>query len=193
MDDKSARYLLGEGFKRQLQRGDTLDRTTLVCSKTDGIVLSEVRGVLKQDADFSKDIERIDEARAAVDRDRAALLQAITTLRAETESLDSKTTEAMSKEKAYMDLRALGAKGKVVYPPVFSSATASGPSKRQRSGDGNPSHPPKKNRTQQYLSQTYLSPSRSKRRHQRPFRHPLPVRSRTLRTEATNKTPRSLP
>jgi len=173
VDDKSARYLLGEGFKRQLQRDGTLSRMTFVCSKTDEIVLSEVRGVLKHDADFVKDIEPIDKAKAEIERDRTALLQAITSLEADIVSLGDQAKEAMSKEKAYKDLKTLGSEGSIVYPPVLVSTTASSPNKRQRPRDDGPFQSPKKSRTQQYLSQTYLSPSR------RQASTPMPVSTPT--------------
>lgn len=41
MDDKSAKSLLGESFKRQLKYDGTYSRVTFICSKTDDISVSE--------------------------------------------------------------------------------------------------------------------------------------------------------
>ena len=129
VDDKSARHLLGEGFKRQLHRDGTLSRITFVCSKTDEIVLSEVRGVLKQNGDFAKEIEPIDVAKASVEKDRAALLRAIKTLKDEIKDLDGKNRNATTEEKAYRELRKMAVKGGIVYPPLFKAATTASPGK----------------------------------------------------------------
>ncbi|KAK5957182.1 hypothetical protein OHC33_001553 [Knufia fluminis] len=160
VDDKSARHLLGEGFKRQLQRDGTLNRMTFICSKTDEIVLGEVRGVLQQDAEFSEKIAPIDKGKADLDKDREALVESLTASRASIEALDNQNREAILMEKAYRDLRAMAAKGAVVYPPVLKPAAAASPSKRPRSDEDASPQTPKKSRTQQYLSQTYQFPLR---------------------------------
>jgi len=106
-----------------------------VCSKTDEIVLAEVRDVLEQDIEFAKKIAPIDQAKADLDEDRAALLEAIKTSRAKIESLDCESREATVKEKAYRDLKATAANGAVVYPPILKAGTVATPSKRQHSED----------------------------------------------------------
>lgn len=41
VDDKAAKSLLGESFKRQLKYDGTYSRVTFICSKTDDISVSD--------------------------------------------------------------------------------------------------------------------------------------------------------
>jgi hypothetical protein len=45
VDDKAAKSLLGESFKRQLKYDGTYSRVTFICSKTDDISVGSKHGV----------------------------------------------------------------------------------------------------------------------------------------------------
>lgn len=61
MDDGYGRELLEKGIQQQLMRDGTFKNTTFICTKTDQIVVEDVRQMLDDDPKFSKAIGEIDQ------------------------------------------------------------------------------------------------------------------------------------
>ena len=60
VDDKAAKSLLGESFKRQLKFDGTYSRITFTCSKTDDIEITEAADSLGLEEEMTGDWEKID-------------------------------------------------------------------------------------------------------------------------------------
>ncbi|KAH6709607.1 Dynamin family-domain-containing protein [Leptodontidium sp. MPI-SDFR-AT-0119] len=60
VDDKAAKSLLGESFKRQLKFDGTYSRITFICSKTDDISITEASDSLGLEDQMSEDWDKID-------------------------------------------------------------------------------------------------------------------------------------
>ncbi|CZT47980.1 uncharacterized protein RSE6_08614 [Rhynchosporium secalis] len=60
VDDKAAKSLLGESFKRQLKFDGTYSRITFICSKTDDISITEASDSLGLEEEMCEDWETID-------------------------------------------------------------------------------------------------------------------------------------
>lgn len=77
VDDKTAKSLLGDAFKRQIKLDGNYSAITFICSKTDGIVVSEARESLEinppEDFEWNDDVRLLEEIEA--------LQQEVTTLR----------------------------------------------------------------------------------------------------------------
>jgi hypothetical protein len=71
VDDKSAKTLLGESFKRQLKYDGIYSRVTFICSKTDDISITEAADSLGLEDEMAADWEKMD----ALDEEIAALKQ----------------------------------------------------------------------------------------------------------------------
>ncbi|KAL3424847.1 tat pathway signal sequence, partial [Phlyctema vagabunda] len=61
VDDKAAKSLLGESFKRQLKYDGVFSRITFICSKTDDISIKEASDSLGLEEEMAADWEKIDE------------------------------------------------------------------------------------------------------------------------------------
>ncbi|RDW67742.1 hypothetical protein BP6252_09138 [Coleophoma cylindrospora] len=61
VDDKAAKSLLGESFKRQLKYDGTYSRVTFICSKTDDISITEAMDSLGLEEEMAADWAEIDE------------------------------------------------------------------------------------------------------------------------------------
>lgn len=60
VDDKAAKSLLGESFKRQLKMDGRFSAVTFICSKTDDISISEAQDSLGLDEKMIPSWEEID-------------------------------------------------------------------------------------------------------------------------------------
>lgn len=60
MDDKAAKSLLGESFKRQLKFDGTYSRITFICSKTDDISITEASDSLGLEDQMAEDWDKLD-------------------------------------------------------------------------------------------------------------------------------------
>ena len=148
VDDKSARHLLGEGFKRQLHRDGTLSRITFICSKTDEIVISEARSVLNHAPDFQQAISDIDAAKDHMSQDRSRVSQALQETRQTFHEVTEKHTKLWDEEKAYRKLKKIAATGVTVHPPLLEIDSK----KRTRDRDEDPEPSKKTYRIDRYLS-----------------------------------------
>ena len=61
VDDKAAKSLLGESFKRQLKYDGTYSRVTFICSKTDDISVTEASESLDLTEEMEEDWTRMDQ------------------------------------------------------------------------------------------------------------------------------------
>lgn len=61
VDDKAAKSLLGESFKRQLKYDGTYSRISFICSKTDDISITEASESLGLEDQFESDWATIDQ------------------------------------------------------------------------------------------------------------------------------------
>ncbi|KAK0126069.1 hypothetical protein ONS95_007689 [Cadophora gregata] len=60
VDDKAAKSLLGESFKRQLKFDGTYSRITFICSKTDDISITEASDSLGLEDEMAEDWDKLD-------------------------------------------------------------------------------------------------------------------------------------
>lgn len=74
VDDKAAKKLLGDSFRRQLLYDGTYSAVTFICSKTDDISITEVADSLGLEHAFAETWEEIDSLDASL-KERAELLQ----------------------------------------------------------------------------------------------------------------------
>lgn len=68
VDDKTAKKLLGDSFKRQLKYDGQYSAVTFICTKTDDILESEVSHSLNLDADVGDTWAQIEDLRRQVDK-----------------------------------------------------------------------------------------------------------------------------
>jgi septal ring factor EnvC (AmiA/AmiB activator) len=74
VDDKTAKKLLGDSFRRQLMYDGTYSAVTFICSKTDDISVTEVADSLGLEDRFAEDWAKIDEVDATLEK-RATHIQ----------------------------------------------------------------------------------------------------------------------
>jgi hypothetical protein len=77
VDDKAAKSLLGESFKRQLKFDGTYSRITFICSKTDDISIIEASDSLGLEEEMAADWEQIDE----LEKEQRTLKQSVKDLK----------------------------------------------------------------------------------------------------------------
>lgn len=154
-DEKTARYLLGEAFKRQLHRDGTLSRLTFVCSKTDEIVIHEARSVLDHYPEFVETTAAIDAAKAQVMKDLDDLSEAYSEAQKNFNILTYQHTKIYKEEQAYRQLKAMARGEKPVHPPLL---TALSPKKRAANTKDEPQTPTKRSKTDQYIARASQPP-----------------------------------
>lgn len=118
VDDKSARHLLNESFKRQLWRDGTLQRLTFICSKTDEISITEAREALQRYPEFRDKFATIDRDRTTAMNQQDALQQSLLEVKQRIGTTLKLHKEAMQEETEYKDLRSRGKDGHAIYPLV---------------------------------------------------------------------------
>ncbi|KAF2834718.1 hypothetical protein M501DRAFT_963774 [Patellaria atrata CBS 101060] len=126
VDDKAAKTLLGDTFKRQLKFDGTYSAVTFICSKTDDISITEAAEGLDIDeriSAFQADIERIQREKQESKDRMEALVQEMLVYK---DAFD----ECDRLQDIWEDLRSDLAAGNVVYAPVEKTK------KRRRSGNG---------------------------------------------------------
>jgi septal ring factor EnvC (AmiA/AmiB activator) len=93
VDDKTAKELLGDSFKRQLMYDGTYSAVTFICSKTDDISITEVADSLRLDQVFTEDWKKMDELDSALQAHARRFQELQDQETALTESLDQVETE----------------------------------------------------------------------------------------------------
>ncbi|KAK0627656.1 hypothetical protein B0T14DRAFT_563438 [Immersiella caudata] len=117
VDDKTAKSLLGDSFRRQLKYDGIYSAVTFICSKTDDISITEAADSLGLEEEINEFQRQIDS-----NKDKARQFKArISDLRDEKDALDDLIEES---DQAWETWEALGRKvsqGKTVYAPKLGT------------------------------------------------------------------------
>jgi hypothetical protein len=125
VDDKAAKSLLGESFKRQLKFDGTYSRITFICSKTDDISIVEASDTLGLEETTKVDWQRIDE----LEKEQRTLKQSVKDLRESKAVYTELINDADDAMEVWDNLRNELEDGKTVFAPSDSSK------KRKRSSE----------------------------------------------------------
>lgn len=113
VDDKTAKSLLGDSFRRQLKYDGTYSAVTFICSKTDDISVTEAAESLDMEEQVAENYSQIRGNKKTISN----LKEQIATLRDEKETLDQGIDD---NEQAWDNWNTLGEKcsaGETVYAP----------------------------------------------------------------------------
>jgi predicted nucleic acid-binding Zn-ribbon protein len=119
VDDKTAKTLLGDSFKRQLKFDGTYSAVTFICSKTDDISVLEASESLGIDGEISESYERSEDLRRTKDR----LKKQIVDLRAKKRGYNDTIEDIETRWDAWDDLRTKISEGETVYAPTEKSSS----------------------------------------------------------------------
>lgn len=119
VDDKTAKTLLGDSFKRQLQFDGTYFAVTFVCSKTDDIAITEAMKEVPDDVE--EEISEISAQVEHLDREKADLLKTITELKDERADLDDRAESCDREMESWEELETKVARGNTIYSPLGSA------------------------------------------------------------------------
>jgi hypothetical protein len=113
VDNKTAKKLLGNSFKRQLKYDGTYSAVTFICSKTDDISVEEAAGTLGIEDTISDSYSRADDLKySTVD-----LKAELENLRAKKAVYTDNIEDIESKYDIWDELRIQAAEGSIVYGP----------------------------------------------------------------------------
>ncbi|KAL1861640.1 hypothetical protein Daus18300_008756 [Diaporthe australafricana] len=124
VDDKTAKNLLGDSFKRQLQYDGTYSAVSFICTKTDDILESEIANSLEIKDEIQDCWDLIGDLRSR----RNEVKKQIGDLKAQKNNFRDQLDRLESKLDEWEDLRDKVERGKVAYPP------SEGNHKRKRKG-----------------------------------------------------------
>lgn len=113
VDDKTAKSLLGDSFKRQLKYDGIYSAVTFICSKTDDISVTEAAESLNMESDVSESWAKIDDLRRQI----SALKRQLTSGREEKADLVDRLDQLDGKWEIWDELSQKHADGKTVYAP----------------------------------------------------------------------------
>ena len=119
VDDKAAKSLLGESFKRQLKLDGGFNAVTFICSKTDDISLMEAQDSLGLDEQMQPSWEKIDSLEAQ-QREIKNRLEEMKETKALSEEVANDADEQIE---VWETLQEAVSEGKVVYPPKVKSTS----------------------------------------------------------------------
>ncbi|KAI0417897.1 hypothetical protein F5X98DRAFT_363421 [Xylaria grammica] len=122
VDDKTAKTLLGDSFKRQLKYDGTYSAVSFICSKTDDISITEAADSLGLEAELSESWDVAEKLRVT----QRSLESQISNLKEAKNVLGQELDECEAKTDLWEDLQFEIVNGKTVYAP-------SNPKKRRRS------------------------------------------------------------
>jgi hypothetical protein len=117
VDDKAAKSLLGESFKRQLKYDGTYSRVTFICSKTDDISITEASDSLGLEEAMSSKWDRYDK----IERDQKRVKKELAELRESKAVFGEVLSDTDDQLEAWDKLRDDLEDGKTVYAPVPGS------------------------------------------------------------------------
>ncbi|KAL2065059.1 hypothetical protein VTL71DRAFT_4199 [Oculimacula yallundae] len=139
VDDKAAKSLLGESFKRQLKFDGTYSRITFICSKTDDISITEASDSLGLEEQMSEDWEKID----SIDKELRAHAKNVKDLRESKGVFAELINDAEEGIELWEKLKDQLDDGETVYRPSKKRKRSAEPkkprkkSKKSRSGSDN--------------------------------------------------------
>lgn len=134
VDDKAAKSLLGESFKRQLKMDGGFSAVTFICSKTDDISISEAQDSLGLDDKMVPSWEELDR----LSTKQAALKKQLKELSDSKDIYEDVANDIDEQIEVWETLEASVNDGKVTYPPK-AKAKANSAKKRKSSAQGGPS------------------------------------------------------
>ncbi|RYP52928.1 hypothetical protein DL768_002024 [Monosporascus sp. mg162] len=124
VDDKTAKTLLGDSFKRQLKYDGTYSAVSFICSKTDDISITEAAESLNLDEEISESWGQAEHLRET----KESLQKQLRELKEEKAACGDSLDECDAKIDIWEELQNQSADGKTVYAPCEKSK------KRKRSG-----------------------------------------------------------
>ncbi len=117
VDDKAAKSLLGESFKRQLKYDGTYSRVTFICSKTDDISITEASDSLGLEEEMSSKWEKYD----LIEKDQKRVKKELAELRESKTIFGDVLSDTDDQLEVWDKLRDDLEDGKMVYAPSLSS------------------------------------------------------------------------
>ncbi|KAL9124079.1 MAG: hypothetical protein Q9217_006557 [Psora testacea] len=137
VDDKAAKSLLGESFKRQLKMDGGFNAVTFICSKTDDISLMEAQESLGLDEQLAPSWDEIDRLSAK----QKHLKKQMEEMRETKAVYEEIANDADEHIEVWESLRESVASGKVVFAPTSKSVS------KKRKNDGRENSTRKKRKT----------------------------------------------
>ncbi|KAI1502359.1 hypothetical protein F5X99DRAFT_379222 [Biscogniauxia marginata] len=129
VDDKTAKSLLGDSFKRQLKYDGTYSAVSFICSKTDDISITEAADSLGIEEEISESWDRAEDLRKA----KKSHQDEIVKLKKEKAALGERLDECEAKYDVWEELQGQISDGKIVYAPSDNSKKRKRPAKSSRS------------------------------------------------------------
>jgi chromosome segregation ATPase len=117
VDDKAAKSLLGESFKRQLKYDGTYSRVTFICSKTDDISITEASDSLGLEEEMSSKWETFDK----IERDQKRVKKEMAELKESKAIFGEVLSDTDDQLEVWDKLRDDLEDGKTVYAPTLAS------------------------------------------------------------------------
>lgn len=128
VDDKSAKTLLGETFKRQLKIDGAYNSVTFICSKTDDISMTEAIDSLQLDEKLQSAYEKIQELTQA----RKKIQQQLDRQRDALEDITVAVDKADDDVETWENILSKCQEGETVYAPATKKRKKKAPSKAQK-------------------------------------------------------------
>ncbi|GAP92026.2 putative tat pathway signal sequence [Rosellinia necatrix] len=117
VDDKTAKSLLGDSFKRQLKYDGTYSAVSFICSKTDDISITEAAESLGFEAEVSDSWE---EAKK-MEKTQKSLQSQVSGLKEDRRALDQRLDECETQIEMWEDMQSEISDGNTVYDPSAGS------------------------------------------------------------------------
>jgi chromosome segregation ATPase len=117
VNDKAAKKLLGDQFKRQLKYDGAYSSVTFICSKTDDISITEAEDGLGLDDKLGDDWAEID----SIKRTATQLAERLVDLKDQKAALNERIHEVEEEEELWEDLERRHDGGRAVYAPPQTS------------------------------------------------------------------------
>ncbi|KAK8136375.1 hypothetical protein PG984_004315 [Apiospora sp. TS-2023a] len=124
VDDKTAKNLLGDSFRRQMKYDGTFSNVTFICSKTDDLLITEAADSLNLQDQIDETMFKADEFKRKVN----SLKDQMADLREQRAAYDDRLDEIEASYDEWEDIGSALSDGKTVYAPLPKSK------KRKRHG-----------------------------------------------------------
>ena len=124
VDDKTAKNLLGDSFRRQMKYDGTFSNVTFICSKTDDLLITEAAESLNLQDQIDETMIKAEQFKQKVND----LKEQLADLREQRAAYDDRLDEIDASNDEWEDLASALSEGKTVYAPLPKSK------KRKRHG-----------------------------------------------------------
>ena len=118
VDDKAAKSLLGDSFKRQLKYDGTYSNVTFICSKTDDISIQEASETLDLEEEMQEFFGKLTE----LTEEKRRIKSSTSELREKKETFDDLMDELADKEEVWEGLEDKCRDGEIVYAPCMNGS-----------------------------------------------------------------------